>query len=226
MLYYQLAKIGAPAIGAPKKWPYFPKTPITKEALIALSCAMVRYDPRLLGILVIYFKERWQELNPLHLRREISNIGTPQTLGVIGEFVKRELRDREATYFFDYLTRGFRPVPEQLFFLGTYPFASRYLHEAAKKSLKEYKKWGFLSSEKPVVDLKTKRQVGSFDSTTRLKVLHALLKKKSTITLGQYLNAIDHSVSRQQALSDLSSVPKLKSYGRGRAAYWALKRAS
>lgn len=219
-LYYELAKIGAPSIGAQRAWPYRFKT---KEELLALALDMTRYDPRLLGILIIYFKNLWNSLNPLHFRQEILKCETPQVMGVIGEFVKKETKDKEVYYFFEYLTKGLSRVSWQLFFIGTYPFGSPQMERGEKRGLKEYKKWGFLSSEKPVVDLKTKRQAGSFDQKSRLQILDSMLKRNRRITLKDYLEAIDHTITRQQALIDLKSVKGLKMRGHGRGAFWSHK---
>ena len=132
-LYYELARVGASAIGSRKPWPYHPKS---LEELLVLACSMVRYDPRLLGILIIYFKDFWEDIHLIKLRKALAIGETPQVIGIIGEFVKRELRNPEVTYLFEYLTRGMKPVPLQLFFIGTYPFGSRHLEAVIQHSLK------------------------------------------------------------------------------------------
>jgi hypothetical protein len=226
-MYYELASLGAPASGEKKPWPY---RIASLEELLALASDMVRYDPRLLSILIIFLKNSWNKLNPLKLRHELKRCREskrPQVMGVIGEFVKSENRDIEVKYFFDYLTKGVEPVAWQLFFLGTYPPGSSYFEKIGRKRLKEYRKWGFLSMERPVVDLRTKRQAGSLSREARLRILEMIIRKKGwkkgRITLKEYLQAVDHSISRQQALSDIKSVKTLEPLGHGRNAQWKLK---
>lgn len=220
-LYYELAQIGAPAMGEKKRWPYMPGS---KEQLIALTCDMVRYDPRLLGILIIFLKNNWKILNPLALREAIKKCDLPQIMGVVSEFVKNETRDKEVTFYFEYLMKGFHRVSWQLFFIGTSPLGSHRMDQAAQRSLREYRKWGFLSIEKPVVDLRTKRQAGSLDRGTRLRILSDLLKGGCHVTVGQYLDAVDHSMTRQQALADFKAIKHIGSAGYGRGAYWFIKK--
>ncbi len=220
-VYYELAQWGAPAIGTKKPWPY---TVDSLEGLLALACDMARHDPRLFGILIIFLKDSWVKSNPLKLRNELKRCQTPQVIGVIGEFVKSENKNAEVKYLFDYLTKGLKPIVWQLFFKGTYPPGSSHFEKIARKSLKEYRKWGFLSMERPVVDLRTKRQVGSLARENRLRILESIIHEKDKVTLKEYLQAVDHSISRQQALSDIKSVKKLKPVGHGRNAHWKPKR--
>lgn len=218
-LYYELARYGAPAIGMKKSWPY--KTD-SLEKLLALACDMVRYDPRLLGILIVFLQNSWNKVNPLKLRNELKHCQMPQAIGVIGEFVKSETKNNEIKYFFDYLTRGLEPVTGQLFFIGTYSPGSRHLEKIARRGLKEYRKWGFLSMERPVVDLRTKRQIGSLSKESRLAILQSIVRS-GRVTIKEYLEAVGHSISRQQALSDIKSLKMLERKGRGRNAYWRRK---
>lgn len=220
-IYFELAQWGAPAIGAKKPWPYKMGS---LEELLALTCEMVRYDPRLLGILIIFLKNSWNRLNPLKLRHELKRCQTPQVMGVIGEFVKTEIKDKEINYFFDYLIKGLGPVTGQLFFKGTHPPGSLYFEKIARKSLKEYRKWGFLSMERPVVDLRTKRQIGSLARESRMRILESIIHRKTMVTIKEYIEAVDYSISRQQALSDIKSLGTLESVGHGRNAYWKLKK--
>jgi hypothetical protein len=52
------------------------------------------------------------------------------------------------------------------------------------------------------------------------------LERASEITLADYLEAVDHAISRQQALSDLKRHPGLVVQGHGRGARWTLARRS
>lgn len=48
-LYYELARIGAPSVGRRQPWKYAPRD---LEQLVVLACEMLRFDPRLLSILL------------------------------------------------------------------------------------------------------------------------------------------------------------------------------
>ncbi len=219
-LYYELAQIGGLCSGALKSWRFNLKT---KEELLALACEWLRYDPRLLTILVLYFKNHYSEFNPFLLRQELHQNDTPQTMGIITEFIKQLDPQRELKYLLDYLTKGLIQKSNELFFIGLHPPGSTKLKATAIHSLKEYKKWGFLGIERPIVDLETKKTIGSYDAQYRASLLRQLLHQHKKITLSTYLEALNYTVSRQQALYDLKHFLPLKLMGKGRGAYWTLK---
>ena len=216
-LYWELSQIGAPAVGDKREWAYAPKT---KEALISLSFEMLRYDPRLLTILMIYFLNHWTELNPLILRSLILKIEFPQVVGVVKEFLTDYSSDMEIKYFFEYLSKGLKPVQPQLFFMGLYAVGSERQVRIAQKSLKQYSRWGFLGIERPQVNLSPKETVGSYDIETRSRMALQYLKQHQTMSLKEYLDVLDHCISRQQALYDLKRNKQFKLMGQGRGARW------
>ncbi len=87
-------------------------------------------------------------------------------------------------------------------------------------NLKPYNDWGFVGRERPIVDPVTKRAVGRLDAATRRRVAQSLAERPRGFSLADYLHAIDHSVSRQQALADLRATKGVQSYGHGRGARW------
>lgn len=218
-VYWELSQIGAQAIGEKKKWPY---TLHSKEELVILACEMMRYDPRLLSILIIYFIEHWKDVNPLHLRQHLTQMKTPQGVGVLGEFILEYSSDVELKYFFDYLTKGLKPVSPQLFFIGLFAIGSSKHELMAQRSLKQYLKWGFLGRERPLVNLVSKEAIGTYDFQTRKKIILHMLQTQKSFSLAEYLNAVDHTISRQQALYDLKHCDHLKLVGHGRGAKWKL----
>lgn len=218
-LYWELSQIGAPSIGEKKKWPYIPHS---KEELLVLSCEMVRYDPRLLSILIIYFVEHWKGINPFQLRQCCLQMKAPQVVGVLKEFILEYTQDLELKYFLDYLTKGLRPVSPQLFFIGLFAIGSSKHELMAQRSLKQYLRWGFLGRERPLVNLTSKQAVGTYDFQTRKKIILNMLHTQKTLSLTDYLNTIDHTISRQQALYDLKHCGNLKLVGHGRGAKWKL----
>ena len=222
-LYWELSQMGAPCIGEKKKWAYhLPPPRHSKEELVSLACEMVRYDPRLLSILIIYLIEHWQELNPLHLRKACFQIKTPQVVGVLKEFILEYSQGLELKYFLEYVVKGLRPVSPQLFFIGLFSIGSHKHELMAQRSLKQYLKWGFLGRERPLVNLVSKQAVGTYDFQTRKKIIFNILRAQKSFSLKEYLGALDHTISRQQALYDLKHFRNLKLTGHGRGAKWKL----
>lgn len=221
-LYHELARIGAPAVGRRSDWPYRPES---REELLALAGEMLRYDPRLLSILLQFCLEHWQELDPQALRRHMHRMQWPQALGVLFEFARAAERNRELGLLADYVSAGFPKVdpPEQFFFDAARP-GSRTAARKLGRSLAPYAKWGFIGTERAIADVGTKRAVGRYDRATRLRILDRLLDERETVTLAEYLDAIDNAVSRQQARNDLKAHPSLTVEGRGRGARWRRRR--
>jgi len=216
-LYYELSQIGAPCLGRRINWRLSFES---KEELLGVAFEWLRYDPRLLSILILYLKEHYKNLNPYLLRLVLKNNKTPQTIGVVSEFLKKTHLDLELKFFLEYLTQGLGPRNNELFFFGLHSVGGEKEKETALKSLKEYSKWGFLGVEKPIVDLTTKETKGSYEPSYRKKILIQLLKREKKVTLSSYLGVLHNTISRQQALYDLKHFLKLKLVGKGRGSYW------
>jgi hypothetical protein len=216
-LYYELARIGAPSVGRKSGWPYRPESP---EALLALAGEMLRYDPRLLSILLQLLLARWRDFNPLLLRDCMRAMRYPQALAVELEFVRLASSDAELHRYCDYVSAGLARVePAERFFLDAARPGSRMERRALGRNLEPYSRWGFLGTERPIADPTTKRAVGRYDGATRRRIL-AELAEHGDLSLAEYLDAIDHAVSRQQARLDLARCPDLVAVGHGRGARW------
>lgn len=218
-LYYELAQYGAPSLGRDVDWPYEPET---LEELIALAGDMLRYDPRLLSVLLQLFVQSWSEWHLARLRREMRRMRCPQALCVVYAFAQAaRLGDQELIFAIDYLQAGWKRIdPTERFFLDGDRPGSRMARRKAGRNLRPYANWGFIATERPTLSAYTKETVGSYDAKTRNFVLEKMVTQAQPFTLSDYLRAIDHAVSRQQALKDLKSHPNLKLVGRGRGARW------
>lgn len=218
-MYHELSKVGANSTGAEEDWPY--KTNNLEE-LITLASDMSRFDPRLFGIMVEYFSTHWHNLNPLNIRKLYSQMKTPQTVPLICEFAKELTKDSEAMFFFAYLQQGIDPVTPQFYFHNLYSPAGRLAIRAVEEGIKEYKKWGFLASERPVIHSMDRQSVGSLDPISRINILQRLLNEKKEISISEYLEAVNYSISRQQALVDIRYSGLAVSVGGGRGAMWRM----
>jgi len=217
-LYHELALLGAPSVGRRRRWAY---GVASREALLALAGEMLRYDPRLLSILLEYVLKHHTELNPRALRREMGDMRWPQALLVVFEFARVAEDDRELRYMADYLGAGHERVnPAERFFLDVDRPASRTATRRAGRNLNPYKRWGFIGTERPTASVASKRLVGTSDSGSRALVRADLVRRHGSFTVADYLDALDHAISRQQAYQDLRADETLELRGRGRGARW------
>lgn len=220
--YYELSQLGASASGAKEPWPYHPKD---QAELLALCCDLSRYDPRLFGILVEFFLKHWRAISPQALRGQYAKMETPQTIAVLAEFLKEAETDPELRYFAEYLQRGLKPVPFQLFYRDLYAPGGKLSQRSIEESLAEFKRWGFLSREAPTIDVFQKISIGSYDADSRRNILRKLFSEKGELRLNDYLQALRGGITRQQALKDLQQIARLRGSKRGPGARWALKRS-
>lgn len=219
-MYDELARLGAACVGEHRPWPYRVKS---TEQFFCLGAEMSRYDPRLFGILVAFLDRDWERLNPLSVRSHYRSMSAPQIVAVMAEFLVRQpaLPD-EKRFFLEYLQAGLSPVSPQLFFQHLYRPGGELMRRATEAPLREYKRWGFLACEAPVLDAARREASGSQDGSSRRNVLLRLFRERGRIRLSDYLTALQRPVSRQQALLDLRSVPGIRLRGRGRGALWEL----
>jgi hypothetical protein len=218
-LYFELARVGGSSVGQKRAWRYRAST---LEALLALAAEMLRYDPRLLSILLQLLLARWQDINPSVLRRHMRTMRWPQALLVVLDFAKPASDDNEFRHFADYLAAGFARVePVERFFLDAERPASRVAERRMGRNLAAYARWGFVGNERPIADPVTKRALGRYDAQTRRGILAELVERRSELSLADYLDAVDHAISRQQALADLRSSQQLRVQGHGRGAKWS-----
>ena len=110
-LYHELAALGAPSVGRRSVWPYKPKTQID---LVVLAGEMLRFDPRLLSILVQFFLAHWRSFNPVALRERMQVMRWPQALLVVLEFCKAAGTNPELKYFADHVAAGFKRIDPEI----------------------------------------------------------------------------------------------------------------
>lgn len=217
-MYHELGVRGASCEGTADPWPYRPKS---DEELICLAAEMARHDPRLFSILVKYLASSWDRFNPHIIRSFYVSMRSPQSIAVMAEFLigSGTVKD-EGEYFFRYLQAGLKPAPLQFFFLNLYRTGGHLASRAADSPLAEYKKWGFLACEAPIIDEAGRAPIGTRDAVSRKNILTKLFKKGRRLKLSEYLAALGGGVSRQQALLDIKSIKGVRRTGSGRAAAW------
>lgn len=218
--YHELAAIGASAIGENKPWPYQPES---AEELLAICGELSRHDPRLVEILVNYIRDHWEQLNWLQLRRAILQVPSPQVWGVIGDLLHTATGNAELRNCFRFLMNGVPTAPTQYFYHLLYTPGSPMADRAMTHRLKEFERWGFLASERPIVDQGQKLGTGRLSRAARQQLLHQLLAERGKLQIRDYLAALPHPISRQQALADLRSIHGLRHHGHGRGSTWSAR---
>lgn len=219
-MYYELSRLGARCVGMPKKWPY---GVLTHEQLLALAAEMSRYDPRLFGIVTEYTFHNWKTGNPYQIRQILKDMQWPQTLCVVYDFVASATSDKECRFFYEYITRDVLPVTPQLFYLNIYPPGSHSMRRAVQEPIQEYLDWGYLARERPIIHGKQRQTLGHWGPQARKNIIRRIITQKRSISLSDYLETLDHTISRQQALFDLKESPWVKAKGKGRGSFWVKK---
>ncbi len=217
-LYFELSHHGAPAEGRNTPASLFKK--LSPESFWTLSILQSRYDPRLLAILIAYFSKTDPQVDPIVWKKELVRCQALPILGVISEFV---LETRKSDLL-EYALTGAQPLPSQLFYKSLYKVAGSKMNEVISKPLWAFKKWGFLAADRPALkeDASPARRIYHYDTDVRLNILRDLASHQKHFRQGDYLKAIHFSVSRQQALKDLS-VPWIRKKGKNRGCYYSLK---
>ena len=218
-LYWELSQRGAASVGQWAPWRY---ESISEDDLLLSALRQCRYDPRLLEVMVNFFSEDKFRLNMITFKKKIIKEGVLPVMVVIGEFVLESAVSSEAKELVRYLMIGAKPVPTQLFFSGLYKIGGKKMKEALQQPLWAFKKWGFLAADPPWSKGKQPKRTYLFDSTSRLHLLRDLSKEKGSFRLKDYLEALGNSVSRQQALKDLKSVPWIRKRGQGKGSFYQL----
>ncbi|HBF11866.1 MAG TPA: hypothetical protein DDW49_00500 [Deltaproteobacteria bacterium] len=223
-LYWELKKRGAFCEGNYHAWPF---KNFCDEELFSMALLQARYDPRLMAILVHYFRHIPVTLHPLIFKESLRKHEGLSTAAVLGEYVLDSKAPETNKELFGYLATGIKPEPLQLFYKGLYPISGSKMEEAITQPLWAFKKWGFLAADPPLLkeEEKTKRTY-LYDKITRLELLKKMLQEKKETRLQNYLHLVGHGISRQQALKDLEKVPWIKKTGKNKGTIYRWKAPS
>lgn len=221
-MHFELGKLGARSVGENHPWEHVDLEPLQ---ILVLAALWSRYDPRLLEVLINYAKRQWSNWNPYGLRQILMNNPDPQTFLVVLNFIKTDApQDLELARYCDYVSGGFSAMSPQLYFYGLADPGSRLMFKSAEEPVQEFLDWGFLSRMRPVVHEDGKRrEIGHWSLPARKNRLSHIVNEQKHVTISEYLKALDHCISRPQALLDLKAHPHLKMRGAGRGAFWVIK---
>ena len=195
------------------------------EKLFCRVCDATRFDPRLLEVVVNHFGKEFLQLNPLQVRLQLAHMQTPQTVGVVLEFIKLLRPDALTRDIVSFITKPLFPVEPQLYYVGVYTKPlSASIRKAIDMPLQEFSRWGFLAHEG--VEFKNdfnRKTLGTLPLPSRVQIIQRLLQNQTPFSIGDYLEALNHQISRQQAFVDLKNCGLVKSIGANKGGKWVGK---
>lgn len=223
-LYHELAQLGAAAEGHWRRWRHGKLSP---EALLALAADTSRQEPRLLWVLVDLLARRYDQFDPLRLRRAAEAARWPAALAVALEFARAARPSQELSDVADFICRRLPKARGEQFFLSARAFGGEQARRDAQELLAEYKRWGYLSREVPVAKELGAVGAGTMEPAERMNLLRRLAERQRSVTLRDYLTALRGRTSRRQAGRDLAEAPFLRRKGstRGARYVWSEGRA-
>ena len=219
-LYHELGRLGAPARGERLEWAYGQPTP---EELVVLASQAARHDPRLLWSLVQLVALHLDRLDPRALRAALGSSAWPAALGVVFEFARRAQPSPELADTARFVMARTAPARGEQFFFSSGAFGGEMARRNAEESLAEYKRWGFFGREEPIPKELGVTARGTIDLPERMNILRRVARRKGTVTIGDYLEALDGRVSARQAARDLASAPFLVRRGSRRGTRYSLR---
>lgn len=200
-LYSRLAFLGARAFTTRSNQMW--KT-LSDEEMLAVAAQQSRFDYRLLYILVALMAEHFRSFHPFRLREAATEIRDPAVWGVVFEYARKLCPDVDLLAFSEIVLRNIPASPEQMFFNSLRTPRPEAMMLVMQRTPDEFRKWGFFCEETPILkELEPIRSPKTFSKVSRKKILQRLFFDKGEIRMSDYLSAIDHAVSRQQAYKDL-----------------------
>ncbi len=192
---------------------------VTAEQLVLWS-QWSRLDPRLAQILVEYLQLKFQNINPMDVWSTNSGTPLPQALPVLCEFVALRLRKKPtfAKAFSAWCRTCFGDLPAappQLFFIPEGVPNERRSFTEIGETLRPFAKWGFFSNEwiAEEKEVLTHPKATLMNAHSRQDCLKDLLKKKSVVTVSDYIQACSGRIHRRMAERDLKSSPLVSARG-------------
>ncbi len=220
-LYFELSQKGAFCNGEYYTWKY---DTLSEEDFFTLALLESRYDPRLFAILVDFFCNYELHLNPLLFKESLSKREALSISAVLGEYVNEA--KHKNTELFRYLQSWAKAVPTQLFYKAFYKISGLKMRDCVEKPLWYFKKWGFLACDPPLLKERKQNRHFLYDLISREKILGEMGGNKKNFLLKDYLEALNYSISRQQALKDLNQNLKIVKHGKGRSLKYSLLKNS
>lgn len=200
---------------------------VVKMKQIMTWSQWVRFDPRLGELLIQFISSHWQKLNPLEINQGLNDVMWPAVWGVLLDqaelLLKRQgiINKKEFLLYKAWakvVMSGVQPASGgEQFFIGLLQPGGKTMVNLATKSSEDYRRWGFIGNETMINKFSAQPRT-VIHRKTRSRILEDLIKNTGTITVSDYMEALDNKVTRRQAQRDLCCHPMLHSSGftRGR----------
>ncbi len=206
------------------------KSPLNEKILFQIVHD-TRWDPRLHEQVIQHFAKHWKEISAINLNREAQQSFWPTTLALTLEILEyffkttRQLDSKNSKLFKNWkklCITNITKAPEELYYIGLSSFAGTESKKDFYYSTRPFSKWGYLCRDLPLSKLTIESQVSLYATTSRRNILLSLFHHKKRITINDYLEALDHSVSKRQAERDLSSFKLVRRQGRTKGSSYIL----
>ena len=192
------------------------------ERILAIAAEQSRFDFRLLYVLVEFFGRRLETIHPFVLRKHICAMPTPAVWGVLLEFAGKLWKGEDFRSFRDIVLRTIRPAKPQMYWLSQRRPRPEKMAKTIQATPEEFSTWGFYCDEAPLLkELYPIGRAKTFSSAKRRAMLKTLLTSQKSVSVSEYLAALDDSITRQQAHRDLTLFPNIQKLSdrRGRRYY-------
>jgi hypothetical protein len=182
---------------------------------LALWCRWARFDMRVAEVLVQFFVDNFSSLQPVQLGRANLSMDFPQCMAVLMDFAETLLPRNSRKIFRAWkktVIVGVQPAPFQNFFFGMTFKPERLLAEI-DRSPKPYRRWGFYSDANLAKQKNAPAKATTIPKRQRQAFLRALFADHPSITVAQYIQALDGQIHPRQAERDLQSFPNVVASG-------------
>ena len=193
------------------------------EEVLVVSLHWGRSDWRLLEGILVWLWENWRLPHPSRLNEIIRSSRQPAIWGVMYEWTLLRSSEMSAAQraFWILVMEDIKPAAGELFFREGKIQSFQKSRRLLIHQLPLYERWGFVSDQLPSIG-PWKRLKQEPAPSVRKRILRDLLLR-GAVTLSSYLEALDHSISRQTAWRDLRSFKKLSARGRTRSRRYQLR---
>lgn len=196
------------------------------EAELVLYAQWTRFDPRLAEICVLWISQDWARLNPMTLRKHLSEQPWPAAFCVLLEFAVHQTSEEFLEGFklwkklvcFDWPQANF-----EQYFVGQRSVGGKLMFEDAQFSYSEYLEWGYLGREILQNKSISHRAKIGMNPSVRKQILISLFENNNRVTTQMYWEALNRCISKRQAERDLIQFKTGKSRGVSRGRYYVSK---
>lgn len=192
---------------------------------IVLLSQWARFDPRLAEILVEWIANNWTRMNAVRLHYRLKGSPWPEAMGPIlifaGMVVRKTQPHRRIALFRLWqatIMYRIQPAQEEQFYIGIEVFAGKRMRRLPLESNPEFAKWGYLAFDAPINKFLQDKNGFENPQNQRQKILAELIASQPEVSVTDYIEKLNHSISRRQAERDLAACSQLRAVGytRGR----------